>query len=127
MLDEFIEVRNISNNPVDLTGYTVRVYGPQNALVDTITLPAGIVLSPKGNAGQFLVLTSQNSARSAHGWTTSAASTDGACECSGTSAIVSSTRISFSGASVTTLACSPSASPSSRSAHRSWASSAVRS
>lgn len=59
-LDEFIEIRNISNNPVDLTGYTMRVFGPQNALVDTITLPAGIVLSPKGNSGQFLVLTSQN-------------------------------------------------------------------
>ncbi|MEU5691870.1 lamin tail domain-containing protein [Actinosynnema sp. NPDC020468] len=59
-LDEFIEVRNVSNNPVDLTGYSVRVYNGQNALIGTIALPAGLVLQPKDNVGQFLVLTAAN-------------------------------------------------------------------
>ncbi|MGW3965122.1 lamin tail domain-containing protein [Amycolatopsis sp. NPDC005003] len=58
--DEFIEIRNISSRAQDLTGYTIRVYGPGNAVLDTITLPAGMVLQPKGNPGQFVVLTGQN-------------------------------------------------------------------
>ncbi|MBE1495087.1 hypothetical protein H4696_002187 [Amycolatopsis lexingtonensis] len=58
--DEFIEIRNVSNRSQDLTGYTIRVYGPSNAVLDTITLPAGMVLQPKGNPGQFMVLTGQN-------------------------------------------------------------------
>lgn len=58
--DEFIEIRNVSNRAQDLTGYTIRVYGPGNAVLDTIALPAGTVLQPKGNPGQFVVLTGQN-------------------------------------------------------------------
>ncbi|WP_033260599.1 lamin tail domain-containing protein [Amycolatopsis vancoresmycina] len=58
--DEFIEIRNVSNRAQDLTGYSIRVYGPGNAVLDTITLPAGMVLQPKGNPGQFVVLTGQN-------------------------------------------------------------------
>jgi hypothetical protein len=58
--DEFIEIRNVSNRQQDLTGYTIRVYGPSNNVVDTIALPAGMVLQPKGNPGQFVVLTGQN-------------------------------------------------------------------
>ena len=58
--DEFIEVRNVSSRSLDLTGYTIRVYGPSNNVIDTITLPAGMVLQPKGNPGQFVVLTGQN-------------------------------------------------------------------
>ncbi|MEU5261159.1 lamin tail domain-containing protein [Amycolatopsis sp. NPDC021455] len=58
--DEFIEIRNVSNRAQDLTGYTIRVFGPGNAVLDTITLPAGMVLQPKGNPGQFVVLTGQN-------------------------------------------------------------------
>ncbi|QWF83498.1 lamin tail domain-containing protein [Amycolatopsis sp. CA-230715] len=59
-LDEFIELRNVSNRTVDLTGYTIRVYSSSNTVLDTIQLPAGMVLQPKGNAGQFVVLTGQN-------------------------------------------------------------------
>ncbi len=59
-VDEFIEIRNVSNRAQDLTGYTIRIYGPSNNVVDMITLPAGMVLQPKGNPGQFAVLTGQN-------------------------------------------------------------------
>ena len=60
MLDEFIEIRNISNNPVELTDYQIKVYDQRNVLVNTVIVPEGIVLQPRGNLGQFLLLTSQN-------------------------------------------------------------------
>ena len=60
MLDEFIEIRNISNNAVELADYQIKVYDQRNVLVNTIVVPEGIVLQPRGNLGQFLVLTSQN-------------------------------------------------------------------
>ncbi|HEX6345329.1 lamin tail domain-containing protein [Umezawaea sp.] len=60
MLDEFIEIRNISNNAIELTDYQIKVYDQRNVLVNTIVVPEGIVLQPRGNLGQFLVLTSQN-------------------------------------------------------------------
>lgn len=59
-LDEFIELRNASTRTVDLSGYTLRIYNASNNVVDTIQLPAGMVLQPKGNPGQFVVLTGQN-------------------------------------------------------------------
>jgi hypothetical protein len=60
MLDEFIELRNISNNVVELSDYQIKVYDQRNVLVNTIVIPEGIVLQPRGNLGQFMVLTSQN-------------------------------------------------------------------
>lgn len=59
-LDEFIEIRNVSNNPVDLSNYQIKVYDQRNVLVNTITVPEGIILAPRGNLGQFLLITSQN-------------------------------------------------------------------
>ncbi|WP_026359966.1 lamin tail domain-containing protein [Amycolatopsis nigrescens] len=59
-LDEAIEIRNISSQPVDISGYLIGIFNQANAVVDTITVPQGVVLAPKGNVGQFLVLTGQN-------------------------------------------------------------------
>ncbi|MFJ8913066.1 lamin tail domain-containing protein [Amycolatopsis sp. NPDC102389] len=59
-LDEFIELRNVSNQPQDVSGYTIRIYSPSNVVTDTIVLPAGTILQPKGNAGQYAVLVGQN-------------------------------------------------------------------
>jgi hypothetical protein len=59
-LDEFVELRNISTNPIDLSQWQVRIYSAANQLLSTIEIPEGIVLSPKGNVGQFLVLTGPN-------------------------------------------------------------------
>ncbi|QUQ66574.1 lamin tail domain-containing protein [Kutzneria sp. CA-103260] len=56
-LDEFVEVRNVNNSPMDLSGWQLRVYNAANRTVATIVVPAGIVLSPRDNIGQFLVLT----------------------------------------------------------------------
>lgn len=58
--DEFVEIRNASTRVVDLSGYTIRIYNAQNTVVDTVLLPAGMVLQPKGNAGQYAVLTGPN-------------------------------------------------------------------
>jgi len=58
--DEFVEFRNISTNMIDLSQWQVRVYNAANQLITTIAIPEGIVLSPKGNVGQFLVLTGPN-------------------------------------------------------------------
>ncbi|MFD6071077.1 MULTISPECIES: lamin tail domain-containing protein [Amycolatopsis] len=59
-LDEFIELRNVSNQPQDVSGHVIRIYSPSNVVVDTITLPAGTILQPKGNPGQYAVLVGQN-------------------------------------------------------------------
>jgi Lamin Tail Domain len=59
-LDEFVELRNISTNMVDLSHWQVRIYNAANQVVNTIEIPEGIVLAPKGNVGQFLVLTGPN-------------------------------------------------------------------
>ncbi|MFD8495718.1 lamin tail domain-containing protein [Amycolatopsis sp. NPDC059657] len=58
-LDEFIEIRNVANRPVNLSGYQIRIYSA-NSQVGVISVPAGTVLQPKGNTGQFLVLTGQD-------------------------------------------------------------------
>jgi len=60
VLDDFIEIRNITNAPVDLSNYQIKVYSQANTLLETITVPEGVVLQPRGNLGQFLVVTSQN-------------------------------------------------------------------
>lgn len=59
-LDEFIELRNVSNQPQDVSGHVVRIYSPSNVVVDTIVMPAGTILQPKGNPGQYAVLVGQN-------------------------------------------------------------------
>jgi hypothetical protein len=59
-LDEFVELRNISNLPQDISGWQIRIYGPTNMLVDTVIVPEGTVLQPRGNLGQFLVLQGTN-------------------------------------------------------------------
>ncbi|MEU8413425.1 lamin tail domain-containing protein [Amycolatopsis japonica] len=60
LLDEYIELRNVSNQPQDVSGHVVRIYSPSNVVVDAIVLPAGTILQPKGNAGQYAVLVGQN-------------------------------------------------------------------
>ncbi|MBB5857566.1 lamin tail domain-containing protein [Amycolatopsis umgeniensis] len=59
-LDEFIELRNISSQPQDISGYLVRIYSPSGILTDTIVMPAGTILQPKFTAGQYAVLVGQN-------------------------------------------------------------------
>ncbi|MFC3453046.1 lamin tail domain-containing protein [Amycolatopsis speibonae] len=59
-LDEFIELRNISSQVQDISGYLVRIYSPSGILTDTVVMPAGTVLQPKGTAGQYVVLVGQN-------------------------------------------------------------------
>ncbi|WP_181776796.1 lamin tail domain-containing protein [Amycolatopsis pittospori] len=60
LLDEYIELRNVSSQQQDVSGHVIRIYSPSNVVVDTIVLPAGTILQPKGNAGQFAVLIGQN-------------------------------------------------------------------
>ncbi|GAA4524461.1 lamin tail domain-containing protein [Amycolatopsis samaneae] len=60
LADQFIELRNVSTRVVDLTGYSLRIYGPSNNLVDTISLPAGLQLQPRDNLGQYAVLVAKN-------------------------------------------------------------------
>ncbi|WP_018686920.1 lamin tail domain-containing protein [Actinokineospora enzanensis] len=55
-LDEFIEIRNVSNAPVDVSNYVVRVYTATNVVVAPISL-VGIELAPRGNEGDLLTLT----------------------------------------------------------------------
>src|SRR5579859_1449643 len=52
-LDEFVEIRNNSTNPIDLSQWQVRIYNAANQAISTIEIPEGIVLSPKANVGQF--------------------------------------------------------------------------
>lgn len=59
-LDEFVELRNNSTNSIDLSQWQVRIYNAANQTISTIEIPEGVVLSPKGNVGQFLVLTGPN-------------------------------------------------------------------
>ncbi|ALG10200.1 lamin tail domain-containing protein [Kibdelosporangium phytohabitans] len=59
-LDEFIELRNITSQPQDISGWQIRIYGPNNFVVDTITVFEGTVLSPRDNLGQFLVVQGTN-------------------------------------------------------------------
>ncbi|SDZ20557.1 Lamin Tail Domain [Amycolatopsis xylanica] len=58
-LDEFIEIRNVANRPINLSGHQIRIYSA-NSQVGVISVPAGTVLQPRGNVGQFLVLTGQD-------------------------------------------------------------------
>nr|WP_042179226.1 lamin tail domain-containing protein [Kibdelosporangium sp. MJ126-NF4]CEL13702.1 hypothetical protein [Kibdelosporangium sp. MJ126-NF4]CTQ99388.1 hypothetical protein [Kibdelosporangium sp. MJ126-NF4] len=60
VLDEFVEIRNITNQPQDISGWQIRIYGSNNALIDTVLVPAGTVLQPRDNFGQFLVLQGTN-------------------------------------------------------------------
>ncbi|GAB3483533.1 lamin tail domain-containing protein [Amycolatopsis cihanbeyliensis] len=60
-LDEAVEILNITNRPLDISDYVVRVYGSNNQQLGAdINVPDGTVLQPRGNAGQFLVLTGPN-------------------------------------------------------------------
>ncbi|OXM54559.1 lamin tail domain-containing protein [Amycolatopsis alba] len=59
-LDEVVELRNVSSQPQDISGYTIRIYSSANIQTDTIVLPAGTVLQPKGTAGQYAVLVGPN-------------------------------------------------------------------
>jgi len=59
-LDEFIELHNMSSQPLDISGYQVRIYSPAGVVTDTIVVPAGTVLQSKGNSGQYVVLVGQN-------------------------------------------------------------------
>ncbi|GHH08590.1 lamin tail domain-containing protein [Amycolatopsis oliviviridis] len=59
-LDEFIELRNVSNQALDISGYQVRIWSPAGQTFETVVVPAGTVLAPRNNPGQYLVLTGQN-------------------------------------------------------------------
>ncbi|QFZ20243.1 lamin tail domain-containing protein [Saccharothrix syringae] len=54
--DEFIEIRNVSGQSINLENFVVRLYGAQNQEVGSITFPAGTELAPKGNTGDLAVL-----------------------------------------------------------------------
>ncbi|MFC4083859.1 lamin tail domain-containing protein [Amycolatopsis samaneae] len=58
-LDEFLELRNISTVPQDLSTFQLKFFSPTCAILRTIVLPAGLVLSPANSPGQFLVATNQ--------------------------------------------------------------------
>ncbi|MFD8500061.1 lamin tail domain-containing protein [Amycolatopsis sp. NPDC059657] len=59
-LDEFVEIRNISSEPQDLRGLTLRLHQQNCGTTDSIPIPSGIVLAPKGSPGQFLVMMGPN-------------------------------------------------------------------
>ncbi|WP_081736190.1 lamin tail domain-containing protein [Amycolatopsis orientalis] len=59
-LDEFLELRNISTVPVDLTGFALRFYTPTCTVIQNVTIPAATVLQPANSTGQYFVVTGQN-------------------------------------------------------------------
>ncbi|WP_191251942.1 lamin tail domain-containing protein [Amycolatopsis oliviviridis] len=58
-LDEFLELRNISTVPVDLTGFRLRFHSSSCVVTDTVFLTE-LVLQPINFVGQYVVLTGQN-------------------------------------------------------------------
>ncbi|WP_216209621.1 lamin tail domain-containing protein [Amycolatopsis aidingensis] len=58
-LDEAIEIRNITNQPLDISDYVIEVYDSVGTEWE-IQVADGTVLRPMGNVGQFLVLTGPN-------------------------------------------------------------------
>ncbi|PPK70580.1 lamin tail domain-containing protein [Actinokineospora auranticolor] len=66
--DEFVEIRNVSLNYIDLSNYVLRVYSSTNVLVDTIPL-MGIQLAPRSNPGEFVTLLGPNFSGTADGQT----------------------------------------------------------
>ncbi len=57
VLDEFIEVSNVSNQSIELSNFEIRVYTPANQRLETISFPPGLVLDAKGSVNAMLVLT----------------------------------------------------------------------
>ncbi|OXM49683.1 lamin tail domain-containing protein [Amycolatopsis alba] len=55
--DEFLELRNVSTVPVDLTGFTLRFYSSNCLPAYTLDLPQDLVLQPKNSVGQYVALT----------------------------------------------------------------------
>ncbi|MFI7118818.1 lamin tail domain-containing protein [Amycolatopsis sp. NPDC049868] len=55
-LDEFLELRNVSTAPVDLTGFSLRFYSSTCVPTQTLILPQALVVQPMNSMGQFVVL-----------------------------------------------------------------------
>lgn len=55
--DSYVELRNVSVNPIDISGWHVKMYNASNVVLLDFLVPQGIVLSPKFNTGQYLILT----------------------------------------------------------------------
>ncbi|WP_245192197.1 lamin tail domain-containing protein [Amycolatopsis azurea] len=58
--DEFLELRNVSSVPVDLTGFTLRFYSSNCITTATVTLPQDTVVQPANSLGQYVVVTGLN-------------------------------------------------------------------
>ncbi|EMD26484.1 lamin tail domain-containing protein [Amycolatopsis azurea] len=59
-LDEYLELRNVSTIPVDLSGFRLQFYSLSCVPAETVFLFQGLVLQPMNSVGQYLVLIGQN-------------------------------------------------------------------
>ncbi|MEV7548662.1 lamin tail domain-containing protein [Amycolatopsis sp. NPDC089917] len=59
-LDEFLELRNVSTVPVNLSGFSLRFYSSAYAPTAPLPLPPSLVLQATNSVGQYVVLIGQD-------------------------------------------------------------------